>query len=148
MFWKNSSASSTVRSSDIGNGLASELDFERFPVVAPAFAFFAGHIDVGQELHLDADDAVALAGFTASALDVEAEATRLVATSFGFGQAGIEFTNVREDADIGGRIAARRPADGTLVDIDHLVQEFDAFDRVDVCRADPWRGTSSAPVFL
>jgi hypothetical protein len=57
----------------IGNGLALELDFQRFPIVALALADVAGDIDIGQEVHLDLDDAVALAGFAAAALDVERE---------------------------------------------------------------------------
>jgi hypothetical protein len=48
----------------------------------------AGDIDIGQEVHLDLDDAIALAGLAAAALDVEGEAPRLVAARLGFGQAG------------------------------------------------------------
>ncbi len=62
------------------NVVAAVLDLERFAVVAPATADIAGHVDVGQEVHLDADQAIALAGLAAAALDVEAEAARVVAT--------------------------------------------------------------------
>jgi hypothetical protein len=41
-----------------------------------ALAGLAGDIDVGQEVHLDLDDAIALAGLAAPALDVEAEPPR------------------------------------------------------------------------
>jgi hypothetical protein len=57
----------------VGNRVALELHFERFAVVALAAAFLARHVDVGQEVHLDLDQAIALAGFAAPALDVEAE---------------------------------------------------------------------------
>jgi hypothetical protein len=43
-------------------------------------------VDVGQEVHLDLDDAVALAGLAAPALDVEREAARLVAARLRLGQ--------------------------------------------------------------
>ncbi len=44
-----------------GDILALVADLQRFPVVALALADVAGHVDVGQEVHLDLDDAVALA---------------------------------------------------------------------------------------
>ena len=52
---------------------------ERVPVVAGALADLARHVDVGEEVHLDLDRAVARAGLAAAARDVEREATRLVA---------------------------------------------------------------------
>src|SRR5262249_35895386 len=60
----------------LGDALALERDLERLAVVALALADVALHIDVGQEMHLDLDDAVALAGFAAAAFDVEGEAAR------------------------------------------------------------------------
>ena len=70
----------------VGDGVVAELHVERFAVVALALADVALDIDVGQEVHLDLDDAVALAGFAASALDVEREAPRPVAARLGFRQ--------------------------------------------------------------
>ena len=64
---------------DLGDVLALEVDLERVAVVALALAGFAGHVDVGQEVHLDLDLAVALADLAAPALDIEAEASGLVA---------------------------------------------------------------------
>src|SRR5690606_19048666 len=58
---------------DIGDRFALEGDFQRLAIVALALADVAGDVDVGQEVHLDLDDAVALAGLAASALDVEGE---------------------------------------------------------------------------
>jgi hypothetical protein len=58
----------------VGDRLALEQHFESFAVVALALADVAGDVDVGQEVHLDLDDAVALAGLAAAALDVEREA--------------------------------------------------------------------------
>src|SRR2546428_12058032 len=63
----------------VGDRFALEQNLERLAVVALALADVAGDVDVGQEVHLDLDDAVALAGLAASALDVEGEAAGLVA---------------------------------------------------------------------
>src|SRR6185503_20374431 len=58
----------------VGDRLAAELDLERLAVVALALADVALDVDVRQEVHLDLDDAVALAGLAAASLDVEREA--------------------------------------------------------------------------
>src|SRR6476659_1530891 len=63
----------------VGDGLALEGDVERLAVVALALADVAGDIDVGQEVHLDLDDAVALTSLAAAALDVEREPPGLIA---------------------------------------------------------------------
>jgi hypothetical protein len=44
------------------------VDLERLAVVALALADLTGDVDVGQELHLDLQDAVALAVLAAAAL--------------------------------------------------------------------------------
>src|SRR4029078_2775706 len=64
---------------DIGDRLVLELDLERLAIVALAVAGIAGDIDIGQEVHLDLDDAVALAGFAAPAFHIEGEAAGLIA---------------------------------------------------------------------
>ncbi len=51
---------------NIGNRLAFELHFQRFAVVALAVTDITGDIDIRQEVHLNLDDAIALAGLTAS----------------------------------------------------------------------------------
>ena len=81
-------------------------------------------------MHLDLDDAVALAGLAAPALDVEAEAARLVAARLGLGQAGEPVADRREGAGIGGGVGARGAADGRLVDIDDLVEMLQPLDPV------------------
>ena len=110
--------------------LALERDLERLAVVALALADVAGDVDVGQEVHLDLDDAVALAGLAAAALDVEGEAARLVAARLGLGQAGEPVADRREGAGIGRRVGARRAADRRLVDVDDLVEVFEPLDAV------------------
>src|SRR5690606_2404284 len=79
-------------------------------------------------MHLYLDDTVTLAGFAASALDVETEATGLVAACTRFLGAGKQVANRREQAGIGGRVGAWRATDRALVDIDDFVEMLDAID--------------------
>ena len=51
----------------VGDGLAPEGDLERVAVVTGPMAHLAGHVDVGQEVHLDLDGAVARAGLAPTA---------------------------------------------------------------------------------
>ena len=113
----------------VGDRLALVLHLERLRVVALALADFARHVDVGQEVHLDLDDAVALARFAAAALDVEREAPRRVAAHLRFGRQREQLANQVERAGVGRRVRARRAADRRLVDHDHLVELTRALDR-------------------
>ena len=106
----------------VGDRLAAEVDFQRLAVVALALADVALDVDVGQEVHLDLDDAVALAGLAAPALDVEREAAGLVAALGRFRQLGEPVADRREGAGVGRRVGARRAADRRLVDVDDLVE--------------------------
>jgi hypothetical protein len=112
----------------VGDGLAPEGDLERVAVVAGPVADLAGDVDVGQEVHLDLDGAVAGAGLAAAAAHVEGEAPGQVAPHLGLGRLGEELADVVEHAGVGGRVRTRRAADGRLVDVDHLVEVLDALD--------------------
>src|SRR6185312_8288867 len=90
----------------------------------------AGDVNVGQEVHLDLDDAVALAGLAAPALDVEGEAPGLVAARLALGQAREPFAYGRKRTRVGRRVRARRAPDRQLVDVDDLVDVFDDLDAV------------------
>ena len=79
-------------------------------------------------MHLDLDDAVALAGLAASALHVEGEASRLIAARLGFREGREPFPDRREGAGVGRRIRARRAPDRRLVDVDDLVEMFETID--------------------
>ena len=114
----------------VGDALALELHLQRLAVVALAVADVAGDVDVGQEVHLDLDQAVALAGLAAAALDVEAEAAGLVAARLALGQAGEPVADLGEGAGVGRRVGARGAADRRLVDVDDLVEMFEAGDRL------------------
>ena len=115
---------------DVGDRLVLEGDGERFAIVALALAFLAGDVDVGEEVHLDLDNAVALALGAAPALDVEGKAAGVVAARLGFGEAREPFADRREGTGVGGRVRPRRAADGRLVDVDDLVEVLQALDAV------------------
>ena len=119
----------------VGDGIAFVFHLQRFAVVAAAAADIAGDVDVGQKVHLDALQPVALAGFAAAALHVEAEAAGLVAALARFRQHGVEIADGREDAGVGGGIGARRAADGRLIDLDYFVDVLQAFDGIVLRRA-------------
>src|SRR5204863_470040 len=70
----------------VRNRLALEANLERLAVVARALARLARDVDVRQEVHLDLDLAVALAGLAAATADVEREAPGLVAAHLRLGR--------------------------------------------------------------
>ncbi len=115
---------------DVGDRAALVVDLERLAVVALALAHLARDVDVGEELHLDLEDPVALAVLAPPALDVEAEATGLVAADPRLGHAREELADRPEQAGVGRRVRARRPADRALVDLDDLVDRVDAVDAI------------------
>ena len=123
----------------VRDGLVAVQDLQRLAVVAPALALLALDVDVRQEVHLDLDQAVALAGLAAPALDVEGEAPRLVAAGLGLREPGVPLADRAEGAGVGGRVGARRAADGRLVDVHHLVEELEPVDAVVGAGLDPGR---------
>src|SRR5882762_7535553 len=108
--------------------MALEADGQRFGIVAAAAADFASDVNIGQKIHFDAAQAVALAGFAAATFYVEAEAAGTVAAFAGFGEHGEQLANGREDTGVGGGIGARGAADGGLVDLDNFVDLICADD--------------------
>ena len=123
----------------VGDRLALEPHLERLAVVAAALAGLARDVDVGQEVHLDLDLAVALAGLAAAALDVEREAARLVAAHLRVGRERVELADVGEEVGVRRRVRAGRAADRALVDLDHLVEDLDPLDRLVLAGLDAHR---------
>ena len=80
-------------------------------------------------MHFNFDNPIALAGFTAPAFHVETEPAGLIAAGFCLRQSCEPIADGREGTRIRGGVLARRPADRTLVDIDHLIKKFETFDR-------------------
>ncbi len=121
---------------DVRDGVPAVVDLQRLAVVALAAADLAGHVDVRQELHLDLQDAVALAVLAAAALDVEAEAPGPVAPHACLRHAREELADGPEEARVRGRVGARRAADGALVDVDDLVDGLRALQGIVGARLD------------
>src|SRR5262249_48108246 len=89
------------------------------------------------------DDAVALAGLAAPAFDVEREAAGVVAARLGFRQTGEPIADGGEGASVGRRVRARGAADRRLVDVDDLIEMFEALDLV--VRGGMFAGAVQAP---
>ena len=105
-----------------------ERDVQRVAVVAGAGADLARHVHVGQEVHLDADVAVARAGVAATAGHVEGEPAGLVAPDPRLVGPREELADVVEHPRVGGGVGAGRAPDGLLVDVDDLVEGRDPVD--------------------
>ena len=106
----------------VGDRLSLEADLERLLVVSLAMALLAGHVYVGQEVHLDLDLPIAAADLTATALDVEREAASFVTARPSLRGLREEVADNVEEACVSGRVGARRAADWRLVDLDDLVE--------------------------
>ena len=60
------------------NILALVMNIQGLAIIALAFTDVAGHIDIGQKVHLDFGNTIALAGFAAAALNIKAKAPGVV----------------------------------------------------------------------
>ena len=101
---------------------------QRFPVVSLAVTFFARHLDIRQEVHLNGLIAVAATRLATSPFHVEREASGLVATNLCLGQIDEEVSDIREYPRISSRIRTWRPTNRTLVDVHYLVYIFQSLD--------------------
>lgn len=113
---------------NLGDVLPFILDLEGFVVVAAAVASGAGDVDVGEEVHFDFVDTVALAGFAASTLNIETEAAGFITAKFSFGLMSEKFADLIEDTGISRDVGTRGAANRGLVDDDTLVEMLDAVD--------------------
>src|SRR5258708_1833338 len=113
---------------NIADGVAFVALGERFRIVAEAGEDFAKSVKVGEEIHRDAAQAVALAGFASAAFYVEAEAAGAVAAFARFGKHRKKLADGREDSRIRGGIRTRSAADGRLINFDDLVDLIGADD--------------------
>jgi len=71
----------------------------------------AGDVHIGEEVHLDPDEAVSLAGLAPPALHVEGEPPGLVASRPRLRHEREQIAHRRKDADVGGGVRARGPSD-------------------------------------
>ena len=114
----------------LGNILALVLNLERVAIVAFAAADLAGDVNVGQKMHLDANDAVALARLAAAALDVERKSPRPVTAHARLGQLRKQLADMGKQTGVSRGIRARRAPDGALIDVNDLVEMLDALERL------------------
>jgi hypothetical protein len=112
----------------IRNAPSLVANLQSLPIVAPAFAHLAGHVHVGQKVHLDLDQAVALAGLAPAAFHIEGESARAVPSHLGIGELGEQLPDRGEEPGICRRIRAGGAPDGALVDVDHLVDLVQPLD--------------------
>src|SRR5438046_827433 len=110
--------------------LAFVSDLESLAVVAFAPANLAFDVNVGQEVHLDFDQAAALAILTTAAFDIETESTCVVTADPRCGQLREQFAYRGERAGVCDRIRSRRPPDGALVNHNYLVDLFQSANRL------------------
>ena len=116
------------RLEDVGDRLAAVADLERLARVALPLAGLAGDEDVGQEVHLDLLDALALARLAAPALHVEREAAGLVSADLRLGNERPDAADLVEDARVGRGVRPRRAADRRLVDLDDARDRGESLD--------------------
>ncbi|MNN46664.1 hypothetical protein D3C81_1610530 [compost metagenome] len=109
--------------------------FQGLPVISLTLANLTRDIDIGKEVHLNLDNSIPAAGFTAAALNVEAEAAFLVAADLGLIRLGEQITNIIKDACIRRRIGTRRTPDWRLVNINDLLHMFQTFHFTVLARA-------------
>ena len=112
----------------LGDGLALVVHLERLAVVARPLADLTGNVDIGKELHLDLQDAVAPARLTASALHVKAEPPRLIAAHTRLAHLTEQLADRIEHPRVGRGIRARRASDRLLIDVDDLVDMLKPLD--------------------
>src|SRR5690606_29987674 len=110
--------------------LAAVGDREGLAIVALTLAHAAGDPDVGQEVHLDPTQALAVAVLAAAALDVEGEARGPKAADSGLVGLGVERAQLGEHPGVGRGVAPRRATDRRLIDGDYSIAALEVEDRV------------------
>ena len=117
---------------NVGDVVVAVFVFEGGEVIALSFAFGAGEVEVGEELHFDFFEAVAETAFAATSAGVEGEEARLEAGGFGIGGEGEELSDGFEGSEVdgGGRLGGF--GEGSLVDeldgVDAAFGELEAMD--------------------
>src|SRR5271167_1564728 len=119
---------------DLLDILALEANFQSFAIVAFALAYIAWHVDIREKMHFDFDHAVALAGFAAPALDIEAEAARFIAAGARLRNRCEDLANRSEQTRVGGGVGAGRTPDRTLIDLADPINVFQTLDTIEVRR--------------
>ena len=120
---------------DIGNGPPLKSNVESVPVIALPLAHLAGHIHVGQKVHLDSDGPVTRAGLAPTTLDIKAESAGLVATNPRLFSLGEQLSNMIEHPGVSGCVRSWGPSDWGQVDVDDLLHRLNTLQG----RIQTWR---------
>ena len=112
---------------DIRHSLPVIGDFQRFPVVPFAMAYFTIHIDIGKEIHFDFQGAVAMACFASPAFDIERESAGAISAHLGLRCLGKKLAYLIPYTGICGRIRTRCAANRVLVHVDDFPHLFKPF---------------------
>ena len=111
-----------------GDVLALEAYLKGLAIIAFSMTCFTRYHDIGKEVHLYHLVSVALTCLTAPSGSVEREESRLVGTHESLWEADEKMAYFGKDSCVCGRIGPWGPANGTLVNIDHLVQKGDTLN--------------------
>ena len=106
----------------LGNILALILYFQCLSVISLTAADLAWHIHIREEMHLDLYKAVTVTSLAPTALNIKGESSRAVAAHLCILGSREQIANIVKYARIGGRIGSGCPTDGTLVNINDLIQ--------------------------
>ena len=117
---------------NVANRLTFVGNLKRLTIIALAMTFGALDVDIGQEVHLDLDDAIALAVLAAPTFNIKAKAPWLVAADIRLRRTRKKLANLRKDAGIGGRVGARGAANCRLVDDNCFIKLLHSINRI-VC---------------
>lgn len=115
---------------NLGNVLSAVADLEGFPVVAGTAATGTRDGGVGEEFHLEGEDAIPAAVFAAAAGDIEAETAGTVTADLrerGGGKGGPESV---EELRKGGRVGAGTAPDRFLIDENERFEGIETVDPV------------------
>ena len=96
---------------NIGDALIFIFYIERIPIKPFAVTNIAGNVNIGQKMHLYANQAIAFTSFTTPALHIKAEASWFKPAHPCIGKIGEQITDKRKDSRICHGIGSRRPAD-------------------------------------
>ena len=113
----------------IANRFALKTDFKRFAVIAPAIAFVAMDIYIGEEIHFDHFHSGTFTLFATPPFYIKRESTRFVTPYFCFGQKCKKIPDIGENTCISDRVRAGRTSNRRLIDLHHLVNMLNTLNR-------------------
>ncbi|MPM56268.1 hypothetical protein SDC9_103070 [bioreactor metagenome] len=104
------------------------MNIQCFATIALAFTDLTWNKNIGQEMHFNFNDTIALTGFATASAHIETKPACFVSTHFGLVGRSKQVANVVEDPRIGSRIGTRSTTNGGLVNINNLIQFFHTED--------------------